>query len=66
MAEKAERGTRNEGAGMNEGKWCLVVAGINIGLALAGLVSSGTQTVAIINAAMAVLLIWASLRLEEL
>lgn len=51
---------------MNEGKWCLVVAGINIGLALAGLVSSGTQTVAIINAAMAVLLIWASLRLEEL
>ena len=50
----------------NWSKWCLLVAGMNIGLAASGLWHVGFQPGHILNIAVAVLLVWTSFRQEEL
>ena len=50
----------------NWSKWCLVLAGVNIGLAASGFWHNGYQPVHILNMTIVVLLVWASVLLEEL
>ena len=51
---------------MTWSKWCLGIAGMEIGLAASGLWYAGLHPGHILNMAIAAMLVWTSFRLEEL
>ena len=51
---------------MTWSKLCLVIAGMQLGLVESGIWHAGFQPGHILNVAIAALLVWTSLRLEEL